>query len=1573
MSQLAAHNLAMSNFYGIHQVGGNGSQKEDAVQGVGIIKYASMIVGLLSLFTIIALNVTNIIYMTESGGTMQSIKNHQDSISGSVKEMSGTLIEDIKPKTDLINTMVSYNIPSQLSMLHQLIKNDVLRQCTPSFLFNNTICPLAENPTHSRYFEEVNQQSISDCGLQGGRVVVTSPSEFIEYPSFAPTATKPNSCVRLPSFSLSSTIYAYTHTIMGHGCSELDIGDHYFSIGRVSDSGGDIPNLETVSSWFINDKINRRSCTVAAGNTEAWMGCVIMTESFYDDLNSLDTGKITISYLDVFGRKREWIYTRSEILYDYTYTAVYFSIGSGMVVGNTVYFLIWGSLLAPIEPDAYCIAPGCTHYDQNSCNEAQRPPEYGNRQMVNGLLRFRTDGSGKPSINVRTLSPRQIPFGSEGRLFYSDALKKAFIYLRSTSWHSLPLTGVLSLGESLSITWTKQEAVSRPGDYPCGASNRCPKTCVTGVYTDLFPLGVKYEYTATAFLNAELYRVNPNIAVTNTTSRIYQKVVTSTVQRAGYTTTTCFVYKLRIWCVSIIELSPGTMTTYEPVPFLYHLDMACLNPQDNTTQPFSGSSGTYKMGAPPATREECYFENVDNRFYFIISIPGFIQAYTVRKLRDDRVEHVIVYVADVCAPAINAYKMQSPQNRRFAVITIGNWQFRPVDVRRGDRYDLQKPVTEGIAPDMAAPEDPGSPTYPGTGIRTLESSVCEYNYDLHNGYHLYEIVKTNEYGHNVTHYELYNKSAPLHFLNDAITLPQDNSKAETTTSPTFVVDYFHHSNEQRTDPDSSEGGSKVDTATPMPKVTKNFYFTRQDISQMSHTKSTSGQEVTKLYNKGNTGQITSSSGKIEDSNQESGQDVNIHQDQQDSHPTSQIPRDTFEVSDMSVIHHTASATLAPAIPSSPEDLFDTTTVNPPTSKHDKVVLPSTPGITRTVPNMAEETPITQNEHTTSASIISQTHASNHPAETAHQLQDPNDNNLDMQQHHQTPPPRETKPTDQSSQRNTEQPGSGTQNIQPSSTKYTSPPQHTKLYASTKQQRDQQTIHETSTGTEKHPTIATTKHDHQTTNTTNHSWANQPSSPTPTTKTTKDHTTEAQASLLEATDRSTTPLPIKINFTQEYTMSSNQGNTTQNQGPTTETGIEHIKTQEPIGINPNTHHTTEETRLSTTTNNGRQAHTNNQTIPAKDRSDNTPTPTTTSGSPMSQTHTITPDQSTPLPRGLRMLRTNKEVHPEVLSLLIQNKSYADSDDPRQTKKMRAQASDRVTFVTPDLKGTVDSDPSTHRPTLGTLCSGYVSNTVDNIWRSTLRLPNITYIGRGQLGPVPVYMCTSAAGSFFGLYSLAPSDAKTTKDLITANSKTERADIQDNNHLEQNEYKLPISKIDLMMIIQDIRNKQYTYACTSIEVCGYPLVVTQAEQSSVVYYFMHVNVGGDSMPNNGLSLRAICEGVLANYKRTGGLHDIYNPVYSFGGGIVLHPLTDDNYESWTSQGTYCSKRSTLGAWGFYGNDQEISELSTDLERGIYDPFNRKEIPTVHKTPVTEDVRNRYENPSMVRRLINYFWRK
>uniref|UniRef100_A0AAU7T2I2 Receptor binding protein n=1 Tax=Gainesville rodent jeilong virus 1 TaxID=3163281 RepID=A0AAU7T2I2_9MONO len=685
--------LPTANYYGTSMKPAKREQEGDQSTCQCILGSVSMIVGLLSLFTIIALNVTNIISLTRSGGIMQDIRDSQRSIDGSVKDVYGAVVEEIKPKTDIINSMVGYTIPSQLTAIQNLIRNDVLRVCSPTFIFNNTLCPVAEDPAHSKFFKDLDVKAISSCTGQNRGVQVASDVEYRDYPSFIPGPTKPGGCVRIPSFSLSSTIFAYAHNIISRGCQDHSQSDQYFSIGRIADHGTEIPILETLTEWYINDGLNRKSCSVAAGETAAWMGCTIVVETERDDYKNPGIGKISLTYLDVYGRKKEWIYNQNEIAFDVEYAAMYFSVGSGVVIGDTVYFLVYGGLMTAMNVNAMCYAPGCSNPNQETCNNAQKPSYFYGRQIVNGVLSFKKDYSGKPSIKVTTISPSLIWMGAEGRLIYMPTNEKTYIYIRSQTWHALPQVGLIYFEDPIRIDWVEYTGISRPGSAPCGASSRCPTSCTTGVYTDIFPMGNNYDYGVTVYLATQNTRSNPQLAFVNTTSKIYQKVVTNTAQVAGYTTTTCFSFKMRVWCVSIVEMSPATVGSYEPIPFLYHLNLACMDYNTGVQGEITTRDFNYIVGDVGTPKTECMLEVIDGQAVLVIRVWGSNQSFKLVWNDSGTSSIALSEVDQLCHDVLGAIEDRGNLDLSTTEIATTDFTLRPIPTSTSTVYRTTSPTT----------------------------------------------------------------------------------------------------------------------------------------------------------------------------------------------------------------------------------------------------------------------------------------------------------------------------------------------------------------------------------------------------------------------------------------------------------------------------------------------------------------------------------------------------------------------------------------------------------------------------------------------------------------------------------------------------------------------------------------------------------------------------------------------------------------------------------------------------------------------------------------------------------------
>uniref|UniRef100_A0AAU7E4S9 Hemagglutinin-neuraminidase n=1 Tax=Dendromus rat paramyxovirus TaxID=3141873 RepID=A0AAU7E4S9_9MONO len=546
-----------------------------------------------------------------------------------ISEISATIISDLKPKTDLINSQVGFNIPTQLSQIYAVLKNDVMRACTPQFTYNNISCPVSVDPTNTRFFDPINLGVVSTCFGEGRNLKILTPVKVVNFPSFIPGPTKSDVCILHPSFGLSSTVWGYTHMIVDGKCNDLEHVDQYFAVGKIADQGGDVPHLETTVSWFMNDGLSRKYCSVLAGLESVWLGCSLSTEDRVQDYKTPGISKLSLAYMDVYGRKKEWIYDQDEIEFDNEYTALYFSLGSGLMRGGKGYFLVEGGLLTPYPGDVWCEPIGCTVYARRACNEATMPLLYGERQMVNGILEFDLIYDTKPKLKVRTLSPQTNPRGSKGRLISVGEDKPAYIYLENDNWYRYPYVGIINFEPDPRVTWTPISAVAAAGPGECKSQNRCPNSCTGGIYQDIFPLGKRFELGVTLMVDGIGTYTNPSIQVFNKTQVLYKSYITKKGQTMKSSTTTCFVFKYRIWCLSIADLGDPSTGLMAPAPFLYHLNLACTNYDRSHGVPIMDPSYPYLGGTPRPTVTDCYIQKNKGKDFVVLSIRGETHAYEI--------------------------------------------------------------------------------------------------------------------------------------------------------------------------------------------------------------------------------------------------------------------------------------------------------------------------------------------------------------------------------------------------------------------------------------------------------------------------------------------------------------------------------------------------------------------------------------------------------------------------------------------------------------------------------------------------------------------------------------------------------------------------------------------------------------------------------------------------------------------------------------------------------------------------------------------------------------------------------
>ncbi|QRN45790.1 glycoprotein [Ruloma virus] len=511
------------------------------------------------------------------------------------------VFENISPKINLVNTMVSYTIPSLLNSLRGEILDELLRKQTPIFEYKNHTCPVVQHPAHSSFFKELDQDTITRCIDRGMQISLKGEFNLQEVPSFIPSQTTSRGCTRIPSFSLSPYIWAYTHNVVRLGCSDSGMSDQYLAIGVISEGGGKAPIFETLATWYTDDEINRKSCSVAAGITGAWMGCSIVTETEQNDVGNPGISSIFISYLDIYREKRSWIYTETQLPINGLFTYLTFAVGSGVVVGDKVYLPMYGSLTNDNNYDCFCYSPGCDTFNITKCNEGCRPTWLSNKLFVTVIMIFSNDPTVRPIPTFVILNPKSGWMGAETRLIHNYRHGITYIYTRSSTWHALPQIGRINLKDFSQVLWITYLGIGRPSLDPCPATQRCPRDCIGGVFSDIFPLGRYYEFGVTVYLDSDRNRERPTIALLNVARTIKKTLLTTATQRAAYSTTTCFIFKDEPWCLTVVELNPSAIGEYIPIPFTYTLPLICTSLSDTEGSVMTNNGGDIKVTIPSSS------------------------------------------------------------------------------------------------------------------------------------------------------------------------------------------------------------------------------------------------------------------------------------------------------------------------------------------------------------------------------------------------------------------------------------------------------------------------------------------------------------------------------------------------------------------------------------------------------------------------------------------------------------------------------------------------------------------------------------------------------------------------------------------------------------------------------------------------------------------------------------------------------------------------------------------------------------------------------------------------------------
>ncbi|BAD74229.1 Hemagglutinin-Neuraminidase protein [Respirovirus muris] len=492
--------------------------------------------------------------------------------SREVKESLTSLIrQEVIARAVNIQSSVQTGIPVLLNKNSRDVIQMIDKSCSRQEL--TQLCESTIAVHHAEGITPLEPHSFWRCPV-GEPYLSSDPKiSLLPGPSLLPGSTTISGCVRLPSLSIGEAIYAYSSNLITQGCADIGKSYQVLQLGYISLNSDMFPDLNPVVSHTYDINDNRKSCSVVATGTRGYQLCSMPTVDERTDYSSDGIEDLVLDVLDLKGRTKSHRYRNSEVDLDHPFSALYPSVGNGIATEGTLIFLGYGGLTTPLQGDTKCRTKGCQQVSQDTCNEALKITWLGGKQVVSVIIQVNDYLSERPKIRVTTIPITQNYLGAEGRLLKLG--DRVYIYTRSSGWHSQLQIGVLDISHPLTINWTPHEALSRPGNKECNWYNTCPKECISGVYTDAYPLSPDAANVATVTLYANTSRVNPTIMYSNTTNIINMLRIKDVQLEAAYTTTSCITHFGKGYCFHIIEINQKSLNTLQPMLFKTSIPKLC--------------------------------------------------------------------------------------------------------------------------------------------------------------------------------------------------------------------------------------------------------------------------------------------------------------------------------------------------------------------------------------------------------------------------------------------------------------------------------------------------------------------------------------------------------------------------------------------------------------------------------------------------------------------------------------------------------------------------------------------------------------------------------------------------------------------------------------------------------------------------------------------------------------------------------------------------------------------------------------------------------------------------------------
>nr|CDN40057.1 hemagglutinin-neuraminidase [avian paramyxovirus 1] len=413
------------------------------------------------------------------------------------------------------------------------------------------------------------------------------PSAYQEHLNFIPAPTTGSGCTRIPSFDMSTTHYCYTHNVILSGCRDHSHSHQYLALGVLRTSATGRVFFSTLRSINLDDTQNRKSCSVSATPLGCDMLCSKVTETEEEDYRSVAPTSMVHGRLGFDGQYHEKDLDVTVLFKDWV--ANYPGVGGGSLIDDRVWFPVYGGLKPNSPSDAaqegrYVIykrynntCPDEQDYQARMAKSSYKPGRFGGKRVQQAILSIKVSTSLGEDPEL-TVPPNTVTLmGAEGRVLTVGT--SHFLYQRGSSYFSPALLYPMTVHNKTATLHNPYtfNAFTRPGSVPCQASARCPNSCITGVYTDPYPIIFHRNHTVRGvfgtMLDNEQARLNPVSAVFDYTSRSRITRVSSSSTKAAYTTSTCFkvVKTNKVYCLSIAEISNTLFGEFRIVPLLVEI------------------------------------------------------------------------------------------------------------------------------------------------------------------------------------------------------------------------------------------------------------------------------------------------------------------------------------------------------------------------------------------------------------------------------------------------------------------------------------------------------------------------------------------------------------------------------------------------------------------------------------------------------------------------------------------------------------------------------------------------------------------------------------------------------------------------------------------------------------------------------------------------------------------------------------------------------------------------------------------------------------------------------------------